>query len=258
MHTHSISAKHHLTHASFRRLLCLLAVSIGFVLVLAGCGDIEQDVTFYANEKWKAESRVGLSPEELAMAGGQAEIEASLNEGQATAEAQELDFRWKRQKGDDDRLYYIITMAGEGYDLLNQNAFGDTATIDTITYDGQDAVQFDFASPYDLSHYELTLHAGEVLDTNGSQEGKGEVHWSGAGKRMYAVFEPRSGPNWLLLVLGLIMLGAMAVAGFFFIRSWQHQRGQKTATASANFCHKCGTKLEGAGRFCPSCGARRA
>lgn len=127
-------------------LLCGFVTSLGLVLLLTACGSIEQDVTFYSNERWKAETSVGLSSEQIVMAGGPAKIETVLKEEQASAEAAGANYRWKREKGDDGNLYYVVNASGEGYGLLNQLVFDGDASIDSVLFEDQEAVRFNAVS----------------------------------------------------------------------------------------------------------------
>lgn len=234
----------------------VLLVVIIFSFLMSACGIIDQDVTVYEDENWKAETRVGLTPEELSMM-GESEIVSRLNRQQSTAQAAGTNYQWNRKKGDDNRIYYIVTASGSGYDLLNQLVFDGDATIGTINYDGQEAIQFTYTSSYELAHYGLQLSTGEVLESNGVQSGKGQVSWEGAGRTMQAVFSPKSAINWPLVIIITVVIIVLGGALILFAQIWRRQQKHQTASFTTNFCHRCGGRLDSTGTFCPHCGAPR-
>ena len=258
---------HRLVSAIFVYKKLLLAVMLViFSLLVGACGAVEQDVTLIKNEKWKAETRLILNKQTIALA-NPSDIEQRLDAAQAQADAAEVSYKWNKKINDDGGVTYIIRTSGTGYDLLNNVVFDGGAIINTLDEDG--TTEFSLSSIGDFSDYKLVLHVGEVLETNGVVSGKGDVSWHGMGLQMHAVIKPKSGFNviWLLVGAGLILLVIMVV--YFFIRTRSPSRpavsNSPTYTAIAkssqpgygatNYCYRCGGKLNPNGEFCPHCGA---
>ena len=146
--------------------------------------------------------------------------------------------------------------------------FDGDANIITIDEDG--TTEFNYTMFGDFSDYSLVLHVGEVLETNGTVTKKGEVSWHGLGMQMYAIVKPKSGIaiKWVLVGGGVLLV---ALAAFFVLsRSRTYSTSKRSpyapfhlssssagmsGTASLNYCHSCGGKLDPNGAFCPHCGA---
>jgi len=230
------------------------------IILLTACGVIEQDVTVYEEEAWKAQMRIGLTRQELSIVGESTLIE-TLNQQRQFAQEQGVEYEWTRQEGDDGRIYFVATAAGSGYDLLNSMMFDDAATFESVVYGDRSAIQFSYFPGYDISRYRLTLRVGQVLETDGVQTGKGQVTWEGTGRTMYAVFTPKSRSplpeNWPLIagiVVGAILLGGVLIV---LVRSRKPSRSHQPMLPAPGFCLRCGGQLDPAGRFCPHCGAPR-
>ncbi len=236
----------------------LFFVMMGIVLTigLASCGDVRQEVTIGRGERWQVEYRAYISPTELMLIGGAAEMERQFDELRGT----DRNFRWSKEAGKDGGLTYVLESSGTGFDTLASNAFDDNATFTPLDFQGKDAVQFSFnaySAFGEMGYYELVLRTGEVLETNGELLDKGTVRWVGASQVMEAVFRPSAGID-LGLLIGLAAVALVIGVAVVLFRSWQRQRHMQTVMAgAATYCHQCGAKIETAGKFCPSCGAPR-
>ena len=261
-------SRHFLQSFRNRRYLVILAVFVVFFsLLLSACGVVEQDVTLAKNEKWNAETRVTIPQETLTFT-SPADIEDILDQAKAKAEAANLSYKRKKKVNDDGSLTYIINTSGEGYNLLNDALFDSEATIRVTDEDG--TTEFSYIPYGDFNDYALTLHVGEVLETNGVVSGKGEVSWHGLGQQMYAVFKPKSGLDikWLLVGAGILIMLIGAAVLLPKLRGSSRSRPPAPYASSfsssaaggagkprLNYCHRCGGKLDPNGVFCPHCGA---
>ncbi len=245
-------------------LLFLFAI---MALLISACGTVEQDVTISNNEKWRAETQVTIDKQSLTLV-NPADIEQNLTAAQAQADAADVNYKWKKKTNDDGSLTYIIKTSGAGYDRLNDFVFDGGASFQTLDEDG--LTQFSFLSVGDFSDYKLDLHVGEVMESNGTVSGKGDVSWHGMGQQMDAVFKPKSGLGGILPLVGGAIVAILLLSGvFFFFRSRSSSPSRPSYTyssstpsrfassgyAETNYCHQCGGKLNPNGKFCPHCGA---
>ncbi len=240
-------------------------------LLVSACGAVEQEVTILKNEKWRAETRLILDEQTLVMV-NLADVEQRLEEAQAQAVALGADFQWKKQVNDDGSVTYLMNMSGTGYDLLNQIVFDGAATIQQVDEDG--ATELAFFPSFDVSDYALTLHVGEVLETNGTISNKGDVSWNGRGQQVYVVFKPKSMDTRLIFGIVAALLALLLIGGgILFLRFRSPSRATMRTPypprpsfpassakpgnvfGATNYCHRCGGKLNPKGKYCPHCGA---
>lgn len=238
-----------------------LAALLAFVLAtwLTACGDVREEVTIRPGERWKAELHMVVSPDEMVFVGGPAEIEAQLEAAGNDPEAAATNYKWSKEPSDDGGAVYTVEQSGRGWQSLNSAAFDDLATFAPMIVDDRDAVRFQFnpaATFGQLGYYELVLHTGEVLETNGELLDEGVVRWVGAYQTMDAIFRPSKGID-PLLIAGLAVLVAGTIAAIMFFRNRQRQQNVQAIMATSAYCYQCGARMETAGRFCPSCGAPR-
>lgn len=252
-----------LTERSAGRHLFGRALAAGLAVLLAtwltACGDVREEVTIRPGERWKVELHMTVSPDEMVFMGGPAEIEAQLEAADNDLEATATNYKWSKQPSDDGGAVYTIEQSGQGWQSLNSAAFDDLATFSPMTVDDKDAVHFQFnpaATFGQLGYYELVLHTGAVLETNGELLDEGVVRWVGAYQTMEAIFRPSKGVD-PLLIAGLAALVAAIAAAILLLRNRQRRQNVQTLMAASAFCHQCGARMESAGAFCPSCGAHR-
>jgi len=256
----------HLLAVSNTKIIILGTLLLVLTLILSACGVVEQDITLAKNEKWKAETRLTLDQQTLALV-SPTDIEQRLEAAKADLASIDVSYKWKKNINDDGSLTYTINTSGTGYDVLNSSVFDGEASIQTIDEDG--TTEFNYTALGDFRDYALMLHVGKVIEANGIVSEKGEVSWHGMGTQMHAVIKPKSGMNimWLLLVGAGIVLIALAVYFAFFhsrstssmnspyVSSYLSTSEKKTKATSGAYCQRCGGKLNPNGTFCPHCGA---
>ena len=247
-----------------KRVMVLGIMFFIITILLSACGAVEQDVTLIKNEKWKAETRLTIDKQSLALI-SPADIEQRLDAAKNELASLDVSYKWKKSVNDDGSLTYIIDTSGTGYSLLNEAIFDGNASINTIDDDG--TTEFNYTVFGDFSDYALVLHVGEVLETNGLVTEKGEISWHGMGMQMHAIVKPKSGTNikWVLLGSGALLVGLVAFFSFSRTRPSSTPRhsphsssqfsSSSTGMTSLNYCHRCGGKLDPNGVFCPHCGA---
>ena len=155
-----------------------LVAPLAFVLLLVGCGVIENHVTLYEGEEWEAEIQLSLTPVDLSMVGGAGVIEADLQKQAAQLEKQEIQFEWHREQHDDGSTTYCVSMEGKGLDQLNTAVFDDQATIDVESAQGKRLIHFTYSpSALEARSYTLSLTGGEIVSSNADRVEKNTAIW---------------------------------------------------------------------------------
>lgn len=257
-----------------------LPLLILILLLATGCGStVGYDLNIYDDQSFELVGTVNTPQQVVSLAGGPAAIESQLNRmvqqvrqqgGQGT------EANWKllesAKSGD---LAYEFIVKGKGFTNLNRAA---SISVQETQHQGKKALLVRL--PYGSSPmaqgmgFNLTLHAAEVLQSNGTPRGDGRVSWSNPKGDMQATIVPRSRLGigsvlpWLLVLL-------LAGGGFAYYRyvylpgrapgsspapglPMQQTAHPATRMAPAgeggtHFCMHCGKPASGA-RFCPSCG----
>lgn len=251
----------HYRPAGQRPVLIVLSICLVTAMtLLSACGgDVREEVTLGPGERWKVEVHVAISPQEMMFIGDTAEIDAQLEEGRNDPDAADTTYKWSKESSDDGGVLYIIEQSGKGLQSLNNAAFDDLATFAPMTYGDKDAIYFAFnpASSFgDLGYFEFVLHTGEVLETNGEMLDDGVVRWVGASQPMEATIRLSKGLD-PLIIAGAVALIIVVAAAIMLLRQRQRQQNVQAVMARSAYCHQCGARMETAGDFCPSCGARR-
>jgi hypothetical protein len=222
------------------------------VFFLVGCGaDIDQSVTFYRNEQWSAEIKLGTSAEMVALLGSPAEIERELDSWVTEAKQIGVDASWKSSQ-EGRTLIYTLEANGTGYDALKEMMFDNRTQITVIEEEGKRHIHFsqpvsrDFL---DANRYTITLTGGEIISSNGTVLDRGSVQWVDPSGRMEAVLTEKSRFRIGLWLLIIALVAGIGGGGWYV---WQ-QQNQQTA-APTRFCINCGHSLGPQAQFCPSCG----
>ena len=227
------------------------------VFFLVGCGaDIDQSVTFYRNEQWSAEIKLGISAEMVALLGSPAEIESELDNWVTEAKQIGVDASWKSSQ-DGGTLIYTLEANGTGYDALKEIMFDNRTEIAVLEEGGKRHIHFSQPVSRDLldaNRYTITLTGSEIISSNGTALGRGSVQWINPSGRMEAVLTEKSRFNVGLWLLILALVAGISGGGWYV---WQ-QRNQRMAAIPARFCIHCGLSLGPQARFCPNCGQTQA
>lgn len=267
-----------------RRNSLLLSLLASLTLLLAACmADIDQTITFLADERWEANVRIAFPAEVAPLAAGN--VDSELDTLKQTIESQGGALAWERQDEENGGLTYTVDAGGQGYDLL-RDVVGDVQ-VATELRDGERVITFFYApgSDFELANsLTMTLIGGEIISSNGSETGRGQVQWQNPTGAMEAVLTERSalGLNWLLpALIGLLVLALAGAAAFFLLR--RRSAGRVAAPAwsalppdapptyptlepprpptpaapappAGLFCTQCGASLRPGAKFCPACG----
>lgn len=250
-----------------QRLAGLAALLLVLMLSAACGGMVETDLTLLSGERWEATTRLTVPVAMLQMLGPEA-IEQQLDQAVKDASPNEKA-SWKQVKTDDPQLAaYLVSYSGKGYQSL-----AELCTIEKMQINGKPALRVkpDPGAAADATRSVFRLHAGEILDTNGTRQGKGEVVWDGSLYNAYAVVTPKAGLNGPALIAAIV--AAVAALAALALILWKRSSGSSrpaeayvvpqpppappptlSGQARTVFCPYCGTPGQVAGRFCMSCG----
>ncbi len=267
-----------------RRNSLLLLLLASLTLLLAACmADIDQTITFLADERWEVNLLIAFPAEVAPLAAGSVDSELTTLEQSIESQGGALD--WERRDDENGNLTYTVDASGQGYDML-RDVVGDVQ-VATETRNGERVIAFTYLPGSDLelaSSYTMTLVGGEIISSNGIETGRGQVQWQNPAGTMEAVLTEQSalGANWLLpALIGLVVLALVGAAVFLLSR--RRSAGRAAAPAwsalppeapptyltpepprpptpaapappAGQFCTQCGASLRPGAKFCAACG----
>lgn len=163
----------------FRRVKVVRRVALGVMLLLgalllSSCGArVEYNVSLYSGERWEAEMRVPVSSAQIALAGGEAEVDAALET--SLAEKGQADLEWEKIR-EQDQIIYRLSSQGQGWENLNQEVFDGEATIHEGSHSGEIYFRFEPLS-LGLGEMPLRLTGKEIVSSNANQVDGGTAIW---------------------------------------------------------------------------------
>ncbi len=220
------------------------------VFLLTSCGaNVDQAVTFYRDETWKAKTTFHVSAEMLSSIGSVPQIEAELDKAIAELEAIGIAASWK-SRPKEDVLIYDILMEGSSLALLNQAVFDGQATLDVEEVGGERQVHFShfvMGTFAQSNSYTLTLTGKEVVSSNGRSLDDSSVQWINPNGQMEAVLTEKNHFNWVWLLIIAVTIAIIGGGSWY----WRQQQPQQY------FCKQCNTAMAAQAQFCPRCGQKR-
>ena len=193
-------------------LLCLL---------LSSCaGIVEADITVYAGDRYQQEITLSFSADVANLAGGPAEIENMLDEMVAEIGTEGVRISWRKLETQQSNvLQYEIRQS--------LTKMTDTSTDGFIwsetSYNNRKAYRFEYTDIAEVNKYfqsfTLTLHAGKILESNGTQVDERTVRWVNSRQSPYAIVQPKSAIKWIPLAAAGAFLLVTAVVVFILVRS---------------------------------------
>lgn len=143
---------------------------------------VNQRLTLFKDERWKAETRLIVGGAEYVAIGDPAAVDSQVHQAyQPTldrARGLNLSVQESREQGADSSVSYVYTTRGKGWDTLNQYAFQGAAKIETVTGADQPTVHFVYTLADQGTHgYSLQLRGGKVIDANASEMKGGMAVW---------------------------------------------------------------------------------
>ena len=227
--------------------------------MLSACGAIlETDLTIYADERYATTMTITAPAETIAMVGGPAAMKSQLDQWAAEAKAQGAQAKWYQGKAKQaGNTVYVLEMSGKGF---QSKLIQDTFRLTWVDYQGRKAVRFEM-SPQSLSSGmgmgTITLHAVEILSSNGKKIGNDSFRWDNPISGIQATVMPKGQTSALLIVAILIVLLVLAAGGYFAYRRGYLRTSSSAIPApvpSGGFCPHCGQPTQAGARFCMNCG----
>lgn len=206
----------------FMRVIFASLLSALFLASCEGTVDVAYDVTIYSDNSYKSTILFGFPIENITLLGGTSEIENRLEKFAEDARNRGFtDVTWRRI---DNRRDNVIE-----YELRYTTPITITENgiyWEKVTHKGSNAYKFEFTdNPAFFRKFTLTLHAGQVLESNGAQVNNRTVVWENPQQTPYAVVIPRSLIKWTPLIgAGVLSIVAIGTAlGLTFtgrLRKW--------------------------------------
>lgn len=184
--------------------------TITLVLALVGCSQ-EIDLTVWENNQFSATilNSIPINEEN-----SEAEIRQELDSQVSDIRGQPniTTATWERIETNEDEFRAEITIEGDDYMAMERVLEGGAA-VRTTVIDGAEAVEFTYDYSPTLA-YTLTLHSGEVLDTNGARVDTGTTQWNGG--IMTATVRPKArglDSTMIWVAVGAIVIIGVVIAG---------------------------------------------
>lgn len=202
------------------RFVIVVITALLCVLLSSCAGIVEADITVYAGDRYQQEITLSYSADAVNINGGPAEIEKKLDEMVAEVGTEGVRISWRKlETQQSDVLQYKIRQS--------LTKITDTSTDGFIwretSYNNRKAYRFEYTDIADVNRYlqgfTLTLHAGKILESNGTQVDERTVRWVNSRQNPYAIVQPKSAIKWIPLVVAGVLLLVTAVVVFILVRS---------------------------------------
>ena len=195
-------------HALKLYLRCTLLLA---VLFLTACGVADIEMTVYANDQYDLVMEMRVPAELLVFSDGPADLEAGFDETVADAKANGGRAGWKALNSDSPDVY--------AYRLWTKaQPIVDDFGWEEIEYEGKRAYRFEqtLFNALTFEGFTFTLHAGKILDSNGTQQGRNTVTWIDYPGTMYAIIKPKARffPTGLIVIAAILLIGVMLFFGY--------------------------------------------
>jgi hypothetical protein len=207
-----------------RRFLGLLAIAA--LLLLAGCGTMDTEVTFYQGERWQTIMEVYLLPATVSMMGGEAGLEAEMERSMPEVEDEKVEFSWEKERHEDGGVTYRFTMKGEDWDQLNEVIFDGQATI-TKDESGQVHLSYYTMGNIGFARTVLRLRGGKIISSNADRVEGDTAIWIDPSQVEVVLTEKSSfglGNTLLIAVGGGFCLVLVIVLGGLALFLWKRKR----------------------------------
>jgi hypothetical protein len=232
----------------------LITIVVLATLSLAGCMSFDGEMTLYKSGKWDGTYDLTVAPDVVALAGGEAAMDAAMEEqlgpaGEKT-EQNGATSSWKRIRSDDNSLVYRVSVSGEDLESLNSALEGGAKAQRVTSPEGKELIYFRF-SPGEIQDARLTLKAGKIVSSNADRVSGGTAEWDSLSA--YETAEATvtgAGASPLVPLIGLGSLVALLVAGAVVLV----QRRRPAEKIGVKYCAACGEPLTPGAAFCMKCG----
>ena len=196
-----------ISRPALSRWKVLLVVIIG-MLLLAGCGTAESEVTFYEGERWQCVERLAVPADLLEMEGGEEALEREVLSN-LEEYAPGVEISWHKEYEGRDVVYYF-TLDGTDWETLNRFVFDSNASI--IREDNKVHVRYPIPWGAELVYSSLTLKGNRIISSNADETTDGSAIWYNPTGTIEAVLVEKAQTNWLetlCFVLAFVVVGVM-------------------------------------------------
>lgn len=199
-----------------KKTVLRVALLAAAALVLAGCIQIREEITLKPNEKWEVAIDMTVPASTVQMI-GEDQLQSSVQDWeqqQKEYEGKGVQARMEMKKQDNGDYLYSVTMAGQGWDLLNETAFDNNATIRTLE---NNRIRFELdpgTSDFDSfaqmgGSVTFVVRAGKIYSATGEIKGN-TVTWVNPTSVMRAEVGAAGGSS-PALIIGLVVLAVLVL-----------------------------------------------
>jgi chromosome segregation ATPase len=193
-------------------------ISALIVLFLAGCGAAEIDLTIYANETYDQKVIMTIPVDQVEMIGGQQGFEEMLEAQVQDLRLQGIKASWSQiNKTDQNNFSYEIR--SDRIDIKNNPDF----SWKEVQYNNRKAYEFEYTDFFslfsDFQTLSLTLHAGEILESNGTLLDSRTVTWINPNQSPRAIVVPQGAFNLILLSVAIALLVATGLGIYWVLKT---------------------------------------
>jgi hypothetical protein len=238
------------------------------VLTLAGCVSAEGEMTLYRKGKWEAAFDLNISREMVGLAGGEASLDASIEEDMEQQRAKALQhnahFSFEKVRSDEQAIVYRLELSGNDLDSLNAMVEGGGQVWLEEGPEGEELIHLQFTpdrifSYWDgvLTRFAFSLKGKEIVSSNADWVEAGTANWNDLSGRRTAqavLVGASGGPSGSLLLPmlgGLALLAVIGAAVFLVMR----RSTMPAPTAAVRYCGQCGASNPADAKFCIGCGS---
>jgi len=189
-----------------------LLVMIMAIMLLAGCGTAETEVTFHKGGSWHCVTRLVVPTQLIEMAGGEETVEREAL-SQLEAEAAGVKTSWRKEY-DGQNVVYHYTLDGTDWETLNRLVFDSEAYI--TGEDGKVHVRYPIPWGSELVYSSFTLKGDRIISSNADETTDGSAIWYNPTGTIEVVLVEKARSNWLVI---LSFVFAFLLAGTMILRS---------------------------------------
>ena len=237
-----------------------MRLGLGFALLLvslavSACGSVSAtyELTLYDDDSYETVSELSLPTGALASEDVRASIEQSLDDAveQATVEGARATWRALKPRRPGDASYLLSAK-----DATFESLRADGVTIEEMEFRGRKALRVDLDTTTERADLRVIIHGGNILESNGTEIGRGSVSWDNPTSDKYVILTPKSrfmASLTSILPIGLGLVVAMYIL-YRFIRLRRQRQPWGAQVAQIVYCPHCGAAVWAGSRFCAQCG----
>lgn len=197
----------------------IVIVLLSFLLSSCGVGVAETDITVY-KDKYKLTTIISVSYDQMALIGGPEVFEEALNDAISEAENENVKIKWRDITERNSNTFRYEISSG----MMEISAsYADNFSWKETSYNNRDAYEFRYSQLAGIlsgfQSHTITLHAGKILDSNGTQIDDRTVTWVNSFATPYAIVEPKGSASWVFIILSLLIVVATGIILYKLIKS---------------------------------------